>query len=111
MDISEQVRFSELWSPRTNLNVHLRRKFIFEGHFKGASDFIEKYWKTIHQAAGWRALRSFLLVSSYCYRQGRFGAELRCAQMLMVNKYLNTSEVAKLLKQYEGNTGMDLWYK
>ncbi|TCD68854.1 hypothetical protein EIP91_009568 [Steccherinum ochraceum] len=78
-----------LWNRWIFLN---RRKFIYEGHFVGATAFIVDYWKTIHQAAGWRALRSFLL-------------------MLMVNKYLNTSEVAKLLKQYEGKTGMDLWYK
>ncbi|KAH8102273.1 hypothetical protein BXZ70DRAFT_65019 [Cristinia sonorae] len=78
-----------LWNRWIFLN---RRKFIFEGHAMGAAAFVDEYWEMIHRAAGWGALRAFLL-------------------MLMINKYLTDKDVARLLKQYEAKTGMDLWYK
>ncbi|KAI0371307.1 hypothetical protein BV20DRAFT_942137 [Pilatotrama ljubarskyi] len=69
-----------------------KSSFITHHYYDGVERFLDQYWKFIHKAAGWRALRSFLL-------------------MMNVNKYLTFSDVAKLLKEYEGKTGMDLWYK
>lgn len=37
---------------------------MFEGYMKGVTAFVDKYWKQIHLAAGWGALRVLLLVST-----------------------------------------------
>ncbi|KAI0360428.1 hypothetical protein OH77DRAFT_1516923 [Trametes cingulata] len=66
--------------------------FITHRYCEGVERFLDQYWNFIHKAAGWRALRSFLL-------------------MMSVNKYLTFTDVSRLLKRYEGKTGMDLWYK
>lgn len=42
---------------------HARSSFISGDYFEGVKSFIDKYWRVIHQAAGWRALRAFLIVS------------------------------------------------
>ena len=34
-----------------------------KGYFKGIQRFLDQYWHMIHLAAGWGALRAFLLVS------------------------------------------------
>lgn len=34
----------------------------------GVKDFLDEYWRMIHLAAGWGALRAFLLVSVYRLR-------------------------------------------
>ena len=39
-----------------------RRQFVADFH-KGVQSFIDEYWKMIHRAAGWDALRYWLLVS------------------------------------------------
>lgn len=43
--------------------VATRTSFIFEDYFTGVKQFVDKYWEIIHKAAGWRALRTFLIVS------------------------------------------------
>ncbi|CAL1708760.1 unnamed protein product [Somion occarium] len=78
-----------LWNRWIMLN---RVKFVFEGYADGVTEFIDEYWRMIHLAAGWGALRAFLL-------------------MLMTERYLTVSEVARLLKYYEEKTGMKDWYK
>ena len=40
-----------------------RVDFMFHDYFEGVKKFIDKYWRMIHLAAGWRALRAFLIVS------------------------------------------------
>ncbi|KAE9396055.1 hypothetical protein BT96DRAFT_825309 [Gymnopus androsaceus JB14] len=75
-----------LWGRWITLN---RREFI-QDYFAGVIQFIDKYWLMIHRAAGWDALRYWLL-------------------LLMVNKYLDVQEVAKLLTHYEAKTGMKYW--
>ena len=39
-----------------------RTDFVFKGYRKGVMAFIDQYWHMIHRAAGWGALRAFLLV-------------------------------------------------
>ena len=39
-----------------------RRKFVFHGYYNGVKHFIDAYYVMIHRAAGWNALRMFLLV-------------------------------------------------
>lgn len=78
-----------LWNRWIMLN---RNMFVFKGYVKGVGDFLDKNWQMVHRAAGWRALRTFLLV-------------------LMTNRFLTIGEVAELLKYYETKTGMEYWYK
>ncbi|KAI0674536.1 hypothetical protein C8Q78DRAFT_1015392 [Trametes maxima] len=78
-----------LWNRWIMLNKPI---FIFDEYYKGVENFLNQYWELIHKAAGWRALRAFLL-------------------MLSVNKYLSFKEVLQALKHYESKTGMDLWYQ
>ncbi|KAG6890025.1 hypothetical protein C0992_003248 [Termitomyces sp. T32_za158] len=76
-----------LWGRWIYLN---RNKFI-KDYYKGTKAFIDFYWRMIHRAAGWDALRYWLL-------------------MLVVNRFITGDEVASLLKYYESLTGMDTWY-
>ncbi|KAL6303314.1 hypothetical protein BKA93DRAFT_789129 [Sparassis latifolia] len=78
-----------LWNRWIMLN---RISFVYKGYAKGVIAFIDKYWRMIHRAAGWGALRGFLL-------------------MLVANKFLDVSEVVRILKHYENHTGMEYWYK
>ncbi|KAI0698063.1 hypothetical protein C8T65DRAFT_661246 [Cerioporus squamosus] len=78
-----------LWNRWIMLN---RSSFIFKDYFEGVKLFIKKYWEIIHQAAGWRTLREFLIT-------------------LSVNKFLTFDKVLKSLQYYESFTGMALWYK
>lgn len=74
--------------------------------------FIDTYWEDIHQAAGWRALRAFLMVSGTprSIRGELLMSRVSC-QMLCMNRYLKFEQILKALKHYESKTGMDLWYK
>ncbi|KAF9486280.1 hypothetical protein BDN70DRAFT_870376 [Pholiota conissans] len=76
-----------LWMRWIMLN---RNKFISNYH-KGVITFVDEYWKIIHRAAGWDALRYFLF-------------------NLLVNHFLDARNMAKILRHYEGLTGMDGWY-
>ena len=49
-----------------------RTEFVFKGYRKGVIAFIDLYWHMIHRAAGWGALRAFLLV-----RDNYLGVESR----------------------------------
>ncbi|EGO03576.1 hypothetical protein SERLA73DRAFT_175098 [Serpula lacrymans var. lacrymans S7.3] len=66
-----------------------RTKFI-ANYFDATKAFIDDSWRMIHRAAGWSALRVFLLV-------------------LVVNRFLTGLEVVTILRQYENLTGMDQW--
>ncbi|KAI0071593.1 hypothetical protein K474DRAFT_1687014 [Panus rudis PR-1116 ss-1] len=65
---------------------------LHSGYAKGIRAFLDQYWLKIHRAAGWGALRAFLL-------------------MMRVQRYLTIADVAALLRYYEEKTGMALWYK
>ncbi|KZT02913.1 uncharacterized protein LAESUDRAFT_386888 [Laetiporus sulphureus 93-53] len=78
-----------LWNKWIMLN---RTEFIMEPYRDSIVKFVDQYWRMIHRAAGWAALRSFLL-------------------MLAANRFLKASEIVEILKHYETYTGMDQWYK
>ncbi|KAJ7647404.1 hypothetical protein FB45DRAFT_893355 [Roridomyces roridus] len=61
--------------------IFARRNFFIAHYFKGAKQFVEDNWKMIRRAAGWEALRYFLL-------------------LLLTGKFLSGAEVAKLLNIY-----------
>ncbi|PCH44737.1 hypothetical protein WOLCODRAFT_165362 [Wolfiporia cocos MD-104 SS10] len=69
-----------------------RISFVKKGYCKGVKKFIDQYWRMIHRAAGWRALRGFLIT-------------------LAQHRFLTVPEVVDILKYYEQHTGMDYWYK
>ncbi|KAJ3725964.1 hypothetical protein C8R42DRAFT_718219 [Lentinula raphanica] len=71
--------------------IMLNRRWFIQDFLVGTIDFVDKYWRMIHMAAGWSALRYWLT-------------------MLMVNKYLQANEVAHVLTHYEEKTGMKNWY-
>jgi len=52
--------------------------------------FVDEYWKIIHRAAGWDALRYWLL-------------------MLFSNHFLTGHDVAQVLAHYEDLIGMAFW--
>lgn len=55
-----------LYASSTYTNAEYRKSFIFKGFDNGIESFIEDHWRIIHLAAGWGALRAFLLVSHHC---------------------------------------------
>ncbi|TFK49344.1 hypothetical protein OE88DRAFT_1736974 [Heliocybe sulcata] len=67
-----------LWARWILLN---RNEFIRD-YFQGTLAFVDEYWEMIKLAAGWSALRVWLL-------------------MLVANRFLEGSHVAKVLKHYE----------
>ncbi|KAK0215785.1 hypothetical protein IW262DRAFT_1512168 [Armillaria fumosa] len=76
-----------LWARWILLN---RSKFI-ANYCRGITEFVDEYWPIIHKAAGWKALRFWLLT-------------------MLANRYLKGEEVSSVLKFYESKTQMDLWY-
>ncbi|KAG7446898.1 uncharacterized protein BT62DRAFT_993784 [Guyanagaster necrorhizus] len=76
-----------LWARWILLN---RSKFI-ANYCRGITEFVDQYWLMIHKAAGWKALRFWLMT-------------------MLANRYLKGEEVASVLKYYEAKTQMDLWY-
>ncbi|KAH9849571.1 hypothetical protein C2E23DRAFT_838624 [Lenzites betulinus] len=89
-DVSDEDKVMlALWNRWIMLH---KTDFIFGDYLQGVKSFLDEYWRDIHKAAGWRALRAFLL-------------------MLNVNRYLTLANVIDALKHYESMTGMDLWYK
>ncbi|KAF8804635.1 hypothetical protein BYT27DRAFT_7107484 [Phlegmacium glaucopus] len=86
-DVKEEYKVMHaLWARWIMLN---RNKFI-ANYFKGMIAFVDEYWKIIHRAAGWDALRYWSL-------------------MLQSNHFLTGHEVAQVLVHYEGHTGMAFW--
>ncbi|KAL5520250.1 hypothetical protein ACEPAG_9463 [Sanghuangporus baumii] len=75
-----------LWSRWIFLN---RPKFI-EDYEAGIRVFLDEYWRTIHRAAGFAALRTWLLV-------------------LVQNRYLTGTQLCDVLKYYKDRVGMDHW--
>ncbi|KJA26834.1 hypothetical protein HYPSUDRAFT_1032560 [Hypholoma sublateritium FD-334 SS-4] len=71
--------------------VGVNRNLLVTDYCKGVIAFVDEYWRIIHRGAGWSALRFFLVT-------------------LMANQFLTGREVARVLRHYEGLTGMDEWY-
>ncbi|KAF5318424.1 hypothetical protein D9619_010926 [Psilocybe cf. subviscida] len=87
-DVRDEYKVMQaLWSRWIMLN---RNRFV-ANYYKGIIAFVDQYWKFIHKAAGWAALRYWLFT-------------------LLANDFLTTREVAKTLIHYEGLTGMAQWY-
>ncbi|KDR68380.1 hypothetical protein GALMADRAFT_161032 [Galerina marginata CBS 339.88] len=87
-DVREEYKVMHaLWARWIVLN---RNKFI-ANYLKGVKSFIDDYWKIIHKAAGWDALRYFLFI-------------------FLANQFLNGHEVGQVLLHYEDLTGMEFWY-
>jgi hypothetical protein len=66
MDYSEPVRMRSDEKLIPAISVKLtwscyRNRFIAD-YYKGTIAFVDKYWLMIHRAAGWDALRYWLLV-------------------------------------------------
>lgn len=61
--------------------------------------FIVDNWRIIHRAAGWAALRTFLLVRVRFGRK-QFDTNL-FIKVFVVNRFLSGSEVAEILRYYE----------
>ncbi|KAF8970426.1 hypothetical protein BDZ97DRAFT_1791330 [Flammula alnicola] len=88
-DVKDEYKVMHaLWARWIMLN---RNKFI-SNYYKGVISFVDEYWKFIHKAAGWDALRYWLYT-------------------LLANQFLNGHELAKVLLHYEGLTGMAYWYE
>lgn len=78
-DVKDEYKVMHaLWARWIVLN---RNKFVANYH-KGTIAFVDSYWKMIHRAAGWDALRYWLL-------------------MLLANRFLSGHEVAEVLQHYE----------
>ncbi|KLO05309.1 hypothetical protein SCHPADRAFT_1002977 [Schizopora paradoxa] len=75
-----------LWARWILLN---RNKFV-ANYLLGMKDFIDEYWQMIHRAAGFAALRVWLLV-------------------FVSNRYLTGTDFCDLLKYYSDLVGMNLW--
>ncbi|KAF9527426.1 hypothetical protein CPB83DRAFT_856154 [Crepidotus variabilis] len=87
-DIRDEYKvMHSLWARWSMLH---RLEFI-ANYLEGTITFVDEYWKMIHRAAGWDALRYWLL-------------------MLLANRFLTGSDVAQVLLHYEELTGMANWY-
>ncbi|KII91251.1 hypothetical protein PLICRDRAFT_51427 [Plicaturopsis crispa FD-325 SS-3] len=71
--------------------IMLNRNLFVSNYYRGTLAFVDEYWRIIHRAAGWGALRVWLL-------------------MLVVNRFLQGPEIVDILKHYESLTGRATWY-
>ena len=88
--------------------------------------FVDEYWKIIHRAAGWDALRYWLLVSFFgklFFFLPDWTTQIRFSfffflffllvryfmQMLLSNRFLTGHDVAQVLVHYEDLVGMAFW--
>lgn len=62
--------------------IMLNRNYFIHDFYAGTIAFVNDYWKMIYRAAGWRALRYWLL-------------------LLLTNRFLTGPEVANVLRNYE----------
>ncbi|KAJ8519440.1 hypothetical protein ONZ45_g3643 [Pleurotus djamor] len=86
-DISDESKVMHaLWARW----MMLSRPIFVEDYFAGTVAFIDEYWRIIHRAAGWDALRYYLLI-------------------LVAGRFLNLAQVARALKHYEHLIGMEFW--
>ncbi|KAF4582594.1 hypothetical protein EYR38_002722 [Pleurotus pulmonarius] len=72
--------------------IFLHRMEFLVDYYQGAIMFVDEYWRMIHHAAGWDALRWHLV-------------------KLKASKFLSFSDIAKVLKHYEYLVGMEYWEK
>ncbi|KIY66304.1 hypothetical protein CYLTODRAFT_491609 [Cylindrobasidium torrendii FP15055 ss-10] len=77
--------------------VKLHRDVFLKNHFDGATAFVEKYWKTIHYAAGFGALRYWFITMMVRNTHGN-------------KPYLSAQELAQVLMRYQELVGMKDWY-
>jgi hypothetical protein len=80
--------------------------------------FVDEYWKIIHRAAGWDALRYWLLVSFFGEKTQNkvpylsfpvFFWAVIIIQMLLSNRFLTGHDIAQVLVHYEDLVGMAFW--
>lgn len=70
MDHAEPVsRMPNICLPVSEMFIARSRKFLAE-YYQGTKSFIDEYWEMIHRAAGWAALRAWLLVSANIQHSG-----------------------------------------
>ncbi|KAG9218155.1 hypothetical protein CCMSSC00406_0008094 [Pleurotus cornucopiae] len=72
--------------------IFLHRMEFLANYYQGVIMFVDEYWRMIHRAAGWNALRWHLMI-------------------LKASKFLTFTDVAKVLKHYEYLVGMEYWEK
>ncbi|KAF8521757.1 hypothetical protein BU17DRAFT_64744 [Hysterangium stoloniferum] len=72
--------------------ILLNRSFFIANYIAGVEAFVDEYWLVIHQAAGWGALRAWLLV-------------------LVSRRLLKNIEMVQVLKKYNVLVGKDKWPK
>lgn len=84
---------------------------MFQDRLKRVQAFLDEYYVMIHRAAGWDALRLFLLVRTHVHLSDRYSSQnLMNLQMLLANRLITVSQVSKSLRYYEKLVGMDTWY-
>ncbi|KAJ6593825.1 hypothetical protein B0H19DRAFT_1246570 [Mycena capillaripes] len=83
-----------------NQSVSMFSSNLFIAHyFNGTKKFIDEYWKMIRLAAGWDALRYWLVVSLQL--DGKLEVVITdVPKMLMTTRFLTGKDVALLLKRY-----------
>ncbi|KAF7430448.1 hypothetical protein PC9H_006155 [Pleurotus ostreatus] len=70
--------------------IFLHRMEFLANYYQGVIMFVDEYWRMIHRAAGWEALRWHLVI-------------------LKASKFLTFIDIAKILKHYEYLVGMEYW--
>ncbi|KAH7915040.1 hypothetical protein BJ138DRAFT_222271 [Hygrophoropsis aurantiaca] len=71
--------------------IFLNRNLFVANYPRGMRAFVEQNWRMIHRAAGWAALRQWLMI-------------------FMTHKFLSPVDIVEILKYYQGLTGMRHWY-
>jgi len=80
-----------------------RNQFISD-YLRGTIAFVDHYWRIIHKAAGWEALRYWLLVRFPLFGTAAF-TNFQPRKILAFNQFLNGHDVAQVLLHYEDLAG------
>ncbi|KAH7920662.1 hypothetical protein BV22DRAFT_786890 [Leucogyrophana mollusca] len=71
--------------------IFLNRNVFIASYPNGMRTFVKQNWRMIHRAAGWAALRNWLLV-------------------FVTRNFLSAVDAVQILKSYQELTGMQHWY-
>jgi hypothetical protein len=98
------------------ISLSLSRSFFIANYLAGVEAFVDEYWLMIHRAAGWGALRAWLMASDQLSPTTSTDSlslvrlDISVVQMLVSRRFLKNIEMVQVLKKYNGLVGKNKWH-
>lgn len=72
-------------------------------HYAGTMSFVDEYWRIIHRAAGWAALRTWLLVDTCHFIISRLINVIADARPEPISHWVGNCQDHKALRELDGD--------